>query len=129
MRHIPSPVVVVRKTPVGFKRAHQKALSILFGSIAMKDTVQVKLNVPHDLLSTLEVSENELGPQLIKLIALELFREERISSGKAAELLGLSKAEFIDLLDQHGIAYFTETPNELRAQVKTIRKKIDAASK
>ena len=101
----------------------------MFRLIAMKDTVQVELNVPHDLLSALEVSEDELGPQLKKLIALELFREERISSGKAAEVLGLSKAEFIDLLDQHGIAYFTESPNELRAQVKTIRKKTDASSK
>ncbi|MEF8939138.1 MAG: UPF0175 family protein, partial [Salinivenus sp.] len=56
-------------------------------------------------------------------IALELFREERISSGKAADLLGISKAEFVDLLDQHGIAYFTETPKELDAQVEAVRGK------
>lgn len=75
------------------------------------------------MLGTLDVPENELGPHLKKLIALELFREERISSGKAAELLGFSKSEFIDVLDQHGIAFFTETPEELASQVQTVQEK------
>lgn len=88
----------------------------------------VELNVPRDLLGALNVTEKELGPHLKKLVALELFREERISSGKAAELLGISKAEFIDLLDRHGISYFTETPDELAAQVKAVRKKLTPPS-
>lgn len=83
--------------------------------------VTVELELPRDLLGALRVTEHELGPELKRVIALGLFREERISSGKAAELLGLSKAEFIDLLDRHGIAYFTETPEELEAQVETLR--------
>ena len=92
------------------------------------ETLQVELDLPRDLLGALNVTENELGSQLKKLIALELFREERISSGKAAELLGTSKAEFIDLLDQHGIAYFTETPEELESQVEAVREKLKAES-
>jgi hypothetical protein len=36
-------------------------------------------------------------------------------------LLGISKAKFVDLLDQHGIAYFRETPEELGAQVEALR--------
>jgi predicted HTH domain antitoxin len=92
------------------------------------ETLHVELDLPRDLLGALNVTENELGPRLKKLIALELFREERISSGKAAELLGVSKAEFIDLLDEHGIAYFTETPEELEAQVKAVREKLNADS-
>lgn len=92
------------------------------------ETLRVELDVPRDLLGALNVSEKELEPQLKKLIALELFREERISSGKAAKLLGISKAEFIDLLDEHGIAYFTETPEELEAQVKAVREKLNAES-
>jgi predicted HTH domain antitoxin len=67
------------------------------------------------------VAEHELEPGLKRLIALGLFREERISSGTAAELLGLSKAEFIDLLDRHGVAYFRETLEELAAQMEALR--------
>lgn len=87
----------------------------------MDDSLTVELELPRDLLGTLQVAEHELGPELKRLIALRLFQEERISSGKAAELLGVSKTEFIDLLDRHGIAYFTETPEELAAQVETLR--------
>lgn len=87
----------------------------------MDDSITVELELPRDLLGALEVVEHELGPELKRLIALRLFQEERISSGKAAELLGLSKAEFIDLLGRHGIAHFTETPGEVEAQVEPLR--------
>lgn len=63
--------------------------------------------------------------RLQELIALELFREGRISSGKGAELLGLSKLEFIQLLAQHGIAYFTESPEELAAEVQMLERLLD----
>ena len=59
------------------------------------------------------------------LIALELFRQDRISSGKAAELLDISKAAFIQLLARYDIPYFTETPEELDAQVAAVRRRLD----
>lgn len=90
----------------------------------MDKYVHVELDLPRELLGTLDVPETELGSQLKKLIALELFREERISSGKAAEILGISKPQFIDLLDQHGISYFTESPEDLSSQVASVREKI-----
>jgi predicted HTH domain antitoxin len=92
------------------------------------EPLTVRLELPRDLLGALDVAEEELEPRLKTLIALELFREGRISSGKAAELLGRSKAEFIGLLDQHGIAYFTETPGELAAQVDDVERKIDSSA-
>ena len=39
---------------------------------------------------------------------------------KGAELLGLSKLEFIHLLARHGLFYFTESPEELAAEVKML---------
>lgn len=89
----------------------------------MEKTLRVELDVPRDLLGALDVTEDELGPRLKKLIALELFREERISSGKAAELIGISKTAFVDLLDRHGISYFTERPEEIASQVEAMREK------
>jgi len=85
------------------------------------ERITVELDLPRDLLGVLRVGEDELGVELKKLIAFELFREKQIPSGKAVELLGISKAEFVDLLDQHGIAYFTETPEELAAQMNDLR--------
>jgi len=80
-------------------------------------TVVVALELPRDLLGALEVPQTQMEARLRELIALELFREGRISSGKGAELLGVSKLAFVQLLSQHGIDYFTESPEELEAEV------------
>lgn len=76
----------------------------------------VALELPRDLLSALEVPQAQIEARLCELIALELFREGRISSGKGAEMLGLSKLAFIQLLARHKINYFTESPEELTAE-------------
>jgi predicted HTH domain antitoxin len=91
-------------------------------------TVRIELDVPRDLLNVLNTTETDAEPRLLELIAIELFREDEISSGKAAELLGMSKASFIQLLGQRNIPYFTETPDELEKQVEAIGKVLNRAS-
>lgn len=91
-------------------------------------TVTVTLSLPRDLLGTLEVPETQLEPRLRELIALELFREGRISSGKGAELLGISKWEFVQLLARHHINYFTESPEELTADVEIVERLLNESS-
>jgi len=54
-------------------------------------TLTVALDLPRDLLGVLDVPHAQLETRLRELIALELFREGRISSGKGAELLVASK--------------------------------------
>ena len=53
-------------------------------------------------------------------IALELYREGHVSSGKAAEPLGWSKLEFVRLLARHDIPYFRQSPDELARAVAAI---------
>ena len=48
-------------------------------------TLTVALNLPRDLLGALDIPQVQLETRLRELIALELFREGRISSGKGAE--------------------------------------------
>lgn len=91
-----------------------------------ESTIRVELDLPRDVLDALDVAEHEAPVQLKRLIVLELFREERISSGKAAELLGLSKEAFVHLLGQYGIPYFTEHPDELAEQLEDVRRKLQS---
>jgi predicted HTH domain antitoxin len=88
-------------------------------------TLKVALELPRDLLGALDVSQAEIEIRLRQLIALELVREGRISSGKGAELLGISKLDFIKLLAEHGVDYFTESPKELAAEVSTLEDLLD----
>lgn len=109
-----------RKARIFVRVVQRKACNFILSQIDM-ERIEVELELPRDLLRVLYVTEKELGPKLKLLIALELFREEKISSGKAAEVAGLSKSEFIDELDWRGIPYFTETPEELEAQLEDLR--------
>lgn len=84
------------------------------------NTVRIAMDLPKNLLGALDVPKAQLEFRVLELIALELFREGRISSGKGAELLKISKLEFIRLLDRYGIAYFTESPEELSSDVETL---------
>ncbi|MCL4506327.1 MAG: UPF0175 family protein [Chloroflexi bacterium] len=86
------------------------------------DTIQVSIKIPRDLAGALDIPLADLAPYLQEMVALELFRQGRISSGKAAELMGITKIEFMRLLGKHNIPYFTLSPNELEAEVDGVRR-------
>ena len=83
------------------------------------DTITMTLDVPRDLVEALNVSQTQMAERVRELIAVELFREGQISSGKGAEIVGVSKLAFVQLLAQRGVPYFTESPDELMTDVAT----------
>jgi predicted HTH domain antitoxin len=52
-----------------------------------------------------------------EMIVLELYRRSLISSGKAAELLGVPRIHFIQRASELGIPYFRFTEEEWQAEV------------
>lgn len=61
-------------------------------------TVQVSL--PQELLQAAQIEARDVS----KLVALELFREGRVSLGRAAELCGAPQAEFMRFADERAVA-------------------------
>jgi predicted HTH domain antitoxin len=55
-------------------------------------------------------------------IVLKLYRQDKISSGKAAELLGMPRIAFIQHASDLGIPFFDMTEEEWRAEVDQARK-------
>lgn len=55
-----------------------------------------------------------------EFIILGMYQEGRISGGKAAELLGLTKAGFVSLLARKGINYFQHTAEEWAEEVEVV---------
>jgi predicted HTH domain antitoxin len=84
------------------------------------ETITIPLALPRDLLGAMDIPHARLEPRLRELIALELFREGLISTGKGAEILEISKLGFIRLLAQHEIPYFTESAEELTSDVDNL---------
>jgi predicted HTH domain antitoxin len=74
----------------------------------MSKTIQVS-----DELAQLLGPDEGLPQAFTEAVVLELFREHRISTGKASELLGLSYREFLDLLDMKNIPVLTTPLRDL----------------
>ncbi len=89
------------------------------------DTLTILMEFPKDFIGALNIPEREIGNQFKKLIILELVRNRQISSGKGAELLDMRKSDFISLMAQNDISYFTESPEELASQVRNMQKIMD----
>jgi len=77
------------------------------------EPLRFEVELPLEILSLPGISRESLGRQAREWIVLELFREGRISSGKAAEVMGVSTGQFIDLLSRLEVPYLTATPTEL----------------
>lgn len=71
------------------------------------------IQIPDELPQLLGPDER-LSQSLTEAVVSELFREHRISAGKAAELLGCSYREFLDLLKTKKISIVTTPPRELQ---------------
>jgi len=60
------------------------------------------LELPTDLLQVVgEFNTGDLANETAKLLALELFREDRVSMGRAAELCHTPLAEFMEFAAEH----------------------------
>jgi predicted HTH domain antitoxin len=65
-----------------------------------------------DVISALQQLNQPLEQAARECIVLELYRRGAISSGKAAELLGMPRAVFIAYASRLGIALFEMTDTE-----------------
>jgi predicted HTH domain antitoxin len=95
----------------------------------MATVLKVEIELPQNLLAALDIPKSELGRQAREWVLLELFQEGKISSGKAAEMLGLSKSQFLDLLNQRNLPYLDADLGNLEREVAALegnRKAFDA---
>jgi len=72
----------------------------------------ISIDLEEDLVALLHQSNQPVDRTARELIVLELYRRGTISSGKAAQLLGMSRLEFIQYASRLGIPYFTMTEDE-----------------
>jgi predicted HTH domain antitoxin len=65
------------------------------------ETVDVKL--PSELLRVANLEQRNLSQEAARLLALELYREDKVSLGRAAELCQTPLAAFMDFAANHGV--------------------------
>ncbi|MCX6047293.1 MAG: UPF0175 family protein [Chloroflexi bacterium] len=79
--------------------------------------VIVQVSLPSELLAESGVSRQEASVELLRAYILSLYRRDRLSSGKAASLLNVSRLTFLRLLGEEGIPYLDYTTDELDAEM------------
>lgn len=73
----------------------------------------ISFEVSPDLLAALKIGSIELVQKMRLLVAIAYFQEKKLSLGKAAELAGINRLEFIDILAQKGIVIFDYDESEV----------------
>ncbi len=79
------------------------------------------VHVPSNLLD-LGLSQEDIQRRISEWLVFSLFSDGKISSGKAGKLLGLSRLEFIQLLQTRGIAFINYTDNEIKEEFEAVKK-------
>jgi predicted HTH domain antitoxin len=69
----------------------------------------LQLNFPN----TIEQSDD----QLLLLIAAKLYENGTLTSGQSAELAGLSKREFIEVIGNYNVSVFSTLVEDLEADI------------
>ena len=80
----------------------------------------LNVRVPKGLLN-LGLTQEEIQRRVSEWLVFSLFSEGKISSGKAGKLLGISRLEFIKLLQTRGIAFINFTADELNEELETVK--------
>ncbi|AHM60046.1 hypothetical protein D770_08935 [Flammeovirgaceae bacterium 311] len=70
----------------------------------------VSLNIPDNI----DINE----PELKIILAGELYERERLSLGQAADLAGLSKRAFIEILGKFGFSIFSQSEEDLLSDIE-----------
>ena len=66
-----------------------------------------KVKIPKEFPLLFKINEEDIPAYIQKLIALELFREKKVSLGKASEIAGLSVWEMLALLKEKKIPLYS----------------------
>ena len=80
-----------------------------------------QLSIPYsdDLLISTGKSKEALEQELRFLLAVKLFELRRLSLGKAAQLSGMSKINFMDEMGRLGVAVINLDDDQIKDELKT----------
>jgi predicted HTH domain antitoxin len=83
-------------------------------------TFKVEIEVPSEL-RRFGIDEEEVRKEAPRLLVIKRFTQGTISSGKAAELLSMTRFEFMDLLAKEKLPLIDWDEGEIQAELDAIR--------
>src|SRR5215213_1172326 len=81
----------------------------------------ITLELPEDLIVTLGTLD-DIAVRARKALILDLLRDAHITQGQAAELLGVTRYDILDLMALHHIPSGPETAEEMEQDIENARR-------
>jgi predicted HTH domain antitoxin len=79
----------------------------------------VRIELPSALLRAANLEGKNLSEEAARLLALELYREDKISLGRAAELCQTPLASFMEFAAKHGVPPLRYSFEDLEEERRT----------
>ena len=89
---------------------------MVMGDDFMK-TEELIIKYPSGFEHAVHLSKEEMEQHIRLMAALKMFELGKVSSGKAAELAGMSRVEFIETCGRYRVSVFNYTPEELEKEI------------
>jgi len=77
------------------------------------DTVHIAFDLHEGTLASVRQDPETFTRELRVAAAVKWYEMRRVSQGRAAEIAGVSRAEFIDALRRYGVSPFQQTAEEI----------------
>ena len=79
---------------------------------------ELKIRYPSGFEHAVHMTKSELEHHIRLMAALKMFELGKVSSGKAAELAGMSRIEFLEACGRYKVSVFNYTPEEVEEELK-----------
>jgi predicted HTH domain antitoxin len=80
----------------------------------------ISIELPESIFSALRKDPHEFTQELRLVAAIKWYELGQITQGQAAQIAGLNRAEFINILSRYQVSTFQYTPEEIEADLQSI---------
>ena len=81
----------------------------------------VNIDLPSDILLTLNESEKELQKRIKVSLAIQLYVQHKVTIGKAAQIAGMSRLQFETVLSENNISISTLDLEDVMGDIQKLK--------